>query len=42
MIMLRLSNKNIQVVFDDMFDGFVYENKSGKIFYFPKLHFPEE
>lgn len=42
MMMLRLSNKNIQVVFDDLFDGFVFESKTGKIFYFPKLHFSED
>ena len=36
MLMIRLSNKTIQIIYDTK-DGFVYESISEKLFYFPNI-----
>jgi hypothetical protein len=38
MVMLRLSNKNIQVIYEHTKDGFLYEFREGRLYYYDNFH----
>ena len=33
-LMVRMSNKSIQLIFEDIRDGFIFETKTHRLFYF--------